>query len=121
MDWLKVLAIGVVCFRLSPEQVWALTPAQYAALSDVLDEERRTIDLQLGWVRALLVEPHRDKSKHPNPFRPEDFSIYPALDKPAHAPRGEMSPDQQLAFVRGFLHPYFKARHAAETAEKGEH
>ena len=111
--------MGVVCFRLTPDQVWRLTPAQFAALSDQLDNERRIFDYQMGWIRACLVEPYRDKEKHPESFKPEDFCVMPPKDgteRKGAASSGEMTPDEMLAHVRGYVIPTLREHNAKMQA-----
>lgn len=62
------------------------------------------MDLQLGWIRSILAEPHRDKQKKFEAYEPSDFSVY---GKPVKI---ESTPDQQLAFVKAFVVPQLQAK-----------
>lgn len=115
------MSVGVVMFHLPPERVWRLTPAQYAALSKVVDEDRRSLDFQLGWIRMLLAEPYRDRQRTHEPFKPTDFTVYKQKGATQSTPASrEMTPDQMLAHVRGCVIPFFKAREEALKARQGE-
>lgn len=91
-----------------------MTPANYAACSEIIDREREFLDYQFAMTRMWLVEPHRDRKKRPTAFEPSDFSaISYSYSTPS---RKEMSPEQQRDYVVNFLHPLFKGR--AEMEKK---
>lgn len=93
-----------------------MTPAIYAACSEIIDQEREALDFQFAMTRMLLVEPHRDRKKRPKPYEPSDFFAFPHSD--SVPTRNEMSPEQQRLYVLNFLHPLFKGR--AEMQKKLE-
>lgn len=112
----------MVLFRLPREEVWQLTPVQFAACSRTVDFERHLLDSQLAWIRHILYEPNRDKQKQPQASSPKDFLLYGPLDngeEPARSSSREMTPDEQLDYVRNFLHPHFKAVAEREKNLKG--
>jgi hypothetical protein len=89
---------------LTSEQAWRLTPAQYAALSNRFFEAREFIDWQMGWLRALIVEPYRDKRRHPNAYKINEFSMFHQDIEVS----GEMTPEQQLEYVKNIVLPAFR-------------
>jgi len=86
-----------------------LTAAQYAAMSKAYHQERRLTDLQFAWMRQLLAEPHRNQKSHPQPFKTQDFALFVDQDDENSVGSGQ-TPDEQLAMVKSWIHPYFEAR-----------
>lgn len=84
-----------------------MTPAQFAACSRMVDNERKQMDMQLSWIRVLLAEPNRDTKKRPRPFTIPDMSCMPEAAAEA-TKRREQSPEQMQSYVVNVLNPWFK-------------
>lgn len=88
-----------------------MTPAQFAACSDVYDREKRYTDAQFSYVRMILAEPHRDRKKRNKPYTLDDFSLFSekALEEAEKKPNLS-TPESQKTYVEQFLHPFLVAR-----------
>jgi len=66
-------AIGIYDLRLSDEQFWQLTPAQFNALvkRKMIDEEQK--DYRTALICSVIANVFRDKKKRRKPFKPQDF------------------------------------------------
>src|SRR5688572_29262653 len=70
-----------------PDVFWNMTPSEieaaYAGYHARQHEERLLADYRAGQLAVLLIEPHRDRQKRPQPFAPDDFfpSLTEILDK----------------------------------------
>lgn len=91
-----------------------LTPAQFAAMSEAYHQERKITDLQFSWVRQLQAEPYRNHKMRAAPYRPEEFSLFEDTGDGVRRSGGQ-TPEEQLAYVKNFLHPYFEARAEIEA------
>lgn len=78
-------------------------------MTKVYHQERRLLDLQFAWVRQLIAEPSRNTKSHPRPFKPQEFALFLDQDEENSVKFGQ-SPDEQLAMVKSWIHPYFEAR-----------
>ena len=86
-----------------------LTPAQFHAIFDAFHEQRKIADYHLSWIRLLLASPYRDKQRHPTSFTMDEFVVFSDTAKDIQKQK-EQTPDQMLAYVQNFLHPYFQRR-----------
>lgn len=99
-----------------------MTPAQFAACSDVFDNERRIEDAQFAYTRLLLIEPHRDKKKKSTPYTADDFALFgEKAQKQSEQKRETQTWQGQKSYVENFLHPFFVARaNLEDKIKKGE-
>lgn len=81
-------------------------------MSRAHEQEQAVVDLQFAFLRLCVLSPHRDPKK-PAP-KLEDFVLFPTSSKVA---KSEQTPEEQLAYVQNFLHPYFEARHEYEEKQ----
>lgn len=99
-------------FRLSDEQFWNLTPAQFSALSKRLDGKTRHTDFHAGVVASTIANCHRDPKARREPFKPADFMpVYDGDETPSRG--AEMSPEQILGFMKAAFPKGKKGRKGA--------
>jgi hypothetical protein len=93
-------AIGVYDFGLTEDQFWALTPAQFSALSDRFDQHNMQLDFRAGIIASTMANTVR--SEKTPPFTPQMFM--PNYDgeevKPAEMSGDEILRQLQAAFPR---------------------
>lgn len=70
MDWLEFYAIAIYDFGLSAQMFWALTPAQYNALSQRKDQEDRQADYRAGLIASQVHNIFAKRPKQPLDFFP---------------------------------------------------
>lgn len=105
-------AIAVYDFRLSDEQFWKLTPAQFWALSRRHDHAVRHGDLHAGIIASTVANCNRDPKRKKEPFSPRDFMPSYGDEKPEGA-GGGMSPEQILEFMKAAFPKGKKGRRGA--------
>lgn len=58
---------------LSRAEFWRLTPREFRAFTDRLDEREQRADHRFGVLAALAANMMRDGEKQPRPYEPADF------------------------------------------------
>ena len=88
-------------FGLSDEQFWALTPAQFSALSDRFDDKNRREDFRNAHVISVMCNLH-GRGKDDPPYTPHMFMPdYDGEDKPS----SEMTAEDMLAHLKAAFPP----------------
>lgn len=80
---------------ISTERFWRLTPAELFIEIEGWNKRQDITDYRLGLLCAVIAEPYRDKEKHPDPFKPQDF-----MPKRGKVQPEVQTPEQQLAIVK---------------------
>lgn len=87
-----------------------MTPAQFASCSEVFDNERRVLDAQFAYLRAVIAEPNRDRKKRNKPYAIDDFALFGEKAQEAAQKKEPQTWQSQRAYVAQFLHPFMSAR-----------
>jgi hypothetical protein len=101
-------AIGVYDFGLTEDQFWALTPAQFSALSDRFDQHNMQLDFRAGIIASTMANTVR--SEKTPPFTPQMFMPNYTGEE---AKTEEMSGDEILR--------HLKAAFPQRPSQGGEH
>jgi hypothetical protein len=93
-----------------------LTPVQFRALFEAHFEQKKFLDIQLGYIRSIFANQIRDSASHPLPFTTEEFVMLEESREDIEKLK-EQSPDQQLSYVENFVVPILNVRAAMIEAE----
>ena len=109
-----MLSIGLYDYRLSKDEFWRLTPAQFHAIGKRFDVERKHQDQGFGIVSSVIANCHRNPKKQKKPFVAEDFMpVYQAKKK---------SPKSLKMYWDSVVVPQaaYAAKQAEEKAKRGK-
>lgn len=66
-------SFGRYNLRLSEDEFWGVTPAEFVALVERYKEEQTWLNWRAALVCAVLANIYRDTKRKSQPFTPEDF------------------------------------------------
>jgi hypothetical protein len=68
-------SFGKYTLRLSENEFWGLTLAQFGALVERHAQAEERADLRIGILSSLLANIYRNPKKRSQPFEPQDFML----------------------------------------------
>lgn len=93
---------------MADEEFWRLTPRQFKALTDRLDESRQREDFRFGVLASVVANVNRDPKVRAEPWDPADFFYLPDIEKaPAE---GHRMTTQQIKAVAHYLTGFAQAK-----------
>lgn len=72
-DWLELWSFGRYSLRLTDNEFWGLTLAQFNSLVARYRIMQESLDYRTALICAVVANVNRDPAKKRDPFQPEDF------------------------------------------------